>query len=66
MTKVKNRKQGTEWEIEDPAMLKRMRADPEHYEILDDRQPVTQTQGVGQEIILSKDKGEKQLGKPNR
>lgn len=35
MVIVRNKKQGTEWEIKDPAMLKRMRADHDHYEVMD-------------------------------
>lgn len=34
MVQVKNKKQGTIWAVEDAAMLKRMKADTEHYEIL--------------------------------
>jgi len=35
MVLVINKKQGTEWDVTDPAMLKRMKADPEHYVVKD-------------------------------
>jgi hypothetical protein len=38
IVQVLNKKQGTKWDIEDPAMLKRMKADPEHYEFLPELQ----------------------------
>lgn len=70
MVLVRNKKQKTEWEIEDPAMLKRMRADPEHYEILGVTPSMPdQAQGKGQvqEKGVEPDKTkEKQPVKPGK